>query len=78
MRLVCGRCLNVRRGVYAQRVKPERLQFTRFTPLVGSPLADFKPLGSLGFHARGEDPVGRWIARAYEACRDPGWGRESW
>ena len=62
----------------AQRVKPERLQFTRFTPLVGSPLADFKPLGSLGFHAPGEDPVGRWIAHAYEACRDPGWGRESW
>ncbi len=62
----------------AQRVRPERLQFTRFTPLVGSPLADYKPLGRVGFHTRGEDPVGRWIQKAYEACHGFGWGQESW
>ncbi|MFO0577457.1 MAG: radical SAM protein [Polyangia bacterium] len=66
----------------AQRVRPERLQFTRFTPLVGSPLQDFRPpvrsLGRAGFHQRGSDPVGAWIARAYAECSGSGWGRESW
>lgn len=62
----------------AQRVRPERLQFTRFTPLVGSPLENFKPQSLAGFHKRGADPVGTWIERAYQACRDSGWGHESW
>jgi radical SAM superfamily enzyme YgiQ (UPF0313 family) len=62
----------------AQRVRPERLQFTRFTPLVGSPLEHYKPLGLAGFHQRGADPVGTWVARAYQACRASDWGHESW
>lgn len=66
----------------AQRVRPERLQFTRFTPLVGSPLyeeARTKGRRSLGFHQRGQDDqVDEWIARAYAACRADTWGKESW
>lgn len=64
----------------ARRVRPERLQFTRFTPLVGSPLAQYRPLGlgRTGFHQQGDDPVGQWIARAYAACSGEEWGRESW
>lgn len=64
----------------ARRVRPERLQFTRFTPLPGTPL--FQEVGPgqapIGFHTKGEDPVGAWIGRAYEACGSTGWGRESW
>lgn len=62
----------------AQRVRPERLQFTRFTPLVGSPLEHYKPLNLAGFHQRGTDPVGAWVERAYMACRASDWGHESW
>lgn len=62
----------------AQRVKPERLQFTRFTPLVGSPLANFRQEGNRGFHQRGRDLIGEWISRAYDACAGAEWGKESW
>lgn len=62
----------------AQRVRPERLQFTRFTPLVGSPLENFRQPGEAGFHRRGADRVGAWVNRAYAACADSGWGKESW
>lgn len=61
----------------AQRVRPERLQFTRFTPLVGSPL--YRAVGNpAGFHDRNKDQVGLWIDRCYEACRSAAWGQESW
>ncbi|HEY8375998.1 MAG TPA: radical SAM protein [Nannocystis sp.] len=66
----------------ALRVQPERLQFTRFTPLVGSPLyeeARTRGARSLGFHQRvRDDQVDVWIARAYAACRADDWGKESW
>ena len=62
----------------AQRVRPERLQFTRFTPLVGSPLENFRRPGNAGFHQRGGDHVGAWIDRAYAACKSTEWGKESW
>lgn len=62
----------------AQRVRPERLQFTRFTPLIGSPLEHFRQPGAVGFHQRGADRVGDWINRAYAACAGSGWGKESW
>jgi len=65
----------------AQRVRPERLQFTRFTPLVGSPLyreASGAGARSLGFHKRMEDRVSDWIERAYVACKADSWGKESW
>lgn len=62
----------------AQRVRPERLQFTRFTPLVGSPLQHFRQPGEAGFHRRGADRVGAWISRAYASCAGSGWGNESW
>ena len=59
----------------AHRVQPERVQFTRFTPLVGSPLADFDVLG--GFHVRGTDQVGLWIDQCYDSIDGERWGRES-
>lgn len=62
----------------AKRVRPERLQFTRFTPLVGSPLEHFRQPGLVGFHQRGKDEVGDWIDRAYAACAGTDWGKESW
>ncbi len=61
----------------AQRVRPERIQFTRFTPLVGSPLG--RELGATrGFHDRGQDEVSRWIDECYAAVDGQAWGRESW
>lgn len=61
----------------AQKLQPERLQFTRFTPLVGSPLENFR-MHENGFHKRGDDQVGIWIKKAYEECHGHSWGKESW
>jgi radical SAM superfamily enzyme YgiQ (UPF0313 family) len=62
----------------AKELKPERLQFTRFTPLVGSPLELYKTEGK-GFHSKQRDQVGRWIRKAYKACKNSEhWGQESW
>lgn len=63
----------------ARRVMPERVQFTRFTPLVGSPLFDEAPLPGhgRGFHEREDDQVDAWIRTAYEACRSAAWGQSS-
>lgn len=60
----------------ARRVRPERVQFTRFTPLPGTPLA--KAGDSAGFHAVGDDKVAAWIKRCYAECGGRGWGAESW
>lgn len=61
----------------ACRVRPERLQFTRFTPLVGSPLASFAS-SSYGFHNLANDKVSEWIAQCYQRTGGKDWGRESW
>lgn len=61
----------------AQLLQPERLQFTRFTPLVGSPLENFK-MNENGFHVQGDDQVGNWIKKAYQECQGISWGKESW
>eukprot|EP01006_Ploeotia_vitrea_P004074 TRINITY_DN113785_c0_g1_i1.p1 TRINITY_DN113785_c0_g1~~TRINITY_DN113785_c0_g1_i1.p1 ORF type:complete len:451 (-),score=24.51 TRINITY_DN113785_c0_g1_i1:68-1375(-) len=56
------------------RVKPERHQFTRWTPLAGSPLVDagFHPLPrtkAKGFHDRETaDQVGLWLKQCYAQC----------
>ena len=60
----------------AKRVRPERLQFTRFTPLPGTPLAQLGT--SAGFHAAGDDTVAAWIERCYAECGGQWWGAESW
>jgi anaerobic magnesium-protoporphyrin IX monomethyl ester cyclase len=61
----------------ARRVRPERIQFTRFTPLVGSPLGRDLSV-TRGFHDRGQDQVSRWISECYAAVEGQTWGRESW
>ena len=69
----------------AARVRPERLQFTRWTPLPGSPLveaglAPAGPGGPGGFHDRESgDAVAGWIRRCYGECAAPaaGWGAPS-
>jgi radical SAM superfamily enzyme YgiQ (UPF0313 family) len=61
----------------AKSLKPQRLQFTRFTALVGSPLENFK-MNENGFHKQGDDQVGNWIKKAYQACQSSSWGKESW
>ena len=61
----------------AHKIKPERLQFTRFTALVGSPLENYKMVEN-GFHKKGEDQVGMWINQAYKECQNFNWGKESW
>jgi radical SAM superfamily enzyme YgiQ (UPF0313 family) len=61
----------------AQQLKPERLQFTRFTPLVGSPLEHYR-FEQNGFHNQADDKVGQWIQYAYQECQSNTWGKESW
>lgn len=60
----------------AKRLRPERIQFARFTPLVGSPLADYAA-ENVGFHNHTEDQIGRWIQRAYAECGYETWGKPS-
>jgi anaerobic magnesium-protoporphyrin IX monomethyl ester cyclase len=62
----------------ARRVRPERIQFTRWTPLPGTPLARDEIAGGGGFHQREGDRVGGWIGRAYAECQGEGWGARSW
>jgi radical SAM superfamily enzyme YgiQ (UPF0313 family) len=62
----------------AHRVRPERIQFTRFTPLPGSPLGAAASLTTETFHARGPDRVGAWLDRMYAACAQETWGRATW
>jgi anaerobic magnesium-protoporphyrin IX monomethyl ester cyclase len=52
------------------RVKPYRAQFTRFTPIPGSKLADhYDSLGAYGFHNRsGDDQVETWLKQCYNEC----------
>jgi len=66
----------------AKRVKPERIQFSRWTPLAGSPLVKAgygrTEGGDAGFHDRlAEDQVSRWLARCYSECWGDGWGKTS-
>jgi len=52
----------------ALRIKPERIQFTRFTPLPGTPLSNAALGHGEGFHDRDQrDQVEEWIRWAYEA-----------
>ena len=55
------------------RVKPNRVQFTRYTPIPGSRLASHEDVTSLvgkGFHDRTEkDQVERWLEQCYAACQ---------
>jgi anaerobic magnesium-protoporphyrin IX monomethyl ester cyclase len=52
------------------RVMPNRVQFTRFTPIPGSLLAaSHHDITSEGFHDRSSpDQVEEWIRQCYEAC----------
>ncbi|MCA6128688.1 B12-binding domain-containing radical SAM protein [Thalassolituus oleivorans] len=53
----------------AKKINPERLQFTKFTPLPGSPLANQeRPVNHGGFHGKIGDKLDLWIERAYEEC----------
>ena len=60
---------------FARRIEPERVQFTRFTPLAGSPLEHHDVAG--GFHHRDDDQVGRWTSQCYAETGGPHWGWES-
>ena len=62
----------------ALRVKPERLQFTRWTPLPGSALGDASMEPGRTFHVGGNGRVEGWVRHAYERCGGQGWGAESW
>ena len=61
----------------ARRVRPERLQLTRLSPLVGSRLADVGSVSN-GFHQRNSDAVDAWIARCYAETSCAEWGAETW
>merc|ERR1712241_1276266 len=56
----------------AKRVQPERLQFTRWTPLVGSPL--YQEVQGHGFHSSvtksesEQDEVDHAVNRMYKEC----------
>ncbi|NUM32973.1 MAG: radical SAM protein [Candidatus Brocadiae bacterium] len=54
----------------AKRVNPEKLQFTRFTPLPGSPLSNYNLKAGGGFHSQSKDKIGKWIEEAYSACKN--------
>lgn len=62
----------------AKRIRPERLQFTRWTALPGSPLASSPLALDATFHAGANERVEAWIERAYAACESSDWGQESW
>ncbi len=67
----------VRRSIeLARRVRPERIQFTRFTPLVGSPLAAARSNGT--FHSGEDDQVQGWIDSMYDSVACESWGRVCW
>ena len=60
------------------RVKPERVQFTRWTPLVASPLFDQAKCRDSTFHNGGSDEVSGWISKLYDSVKDKEWGAASW
>ena len=65
----------------AFRVKPERIQFTRWTPLVASPLAELVSTTShKTFHGREgmKDEIDQWIQRLYDSVESEPWGAASW
>ena len=65
----------------AFRVKPERIQFTRWTPLVASPLAKLVSTTShKTFHGRGgiSDQIDHWIQMLYDSVEPEPWGKASW
>jgi len=53
------------------RVRPNRVQFTRFSPIPGSLLAELHGLDAgAGFHDRSSaDQVERWIQQCYDSCK---------
>lgn len=61
----------------AHRVQPERIQFSAFTPLPGTPLGDGVARVRGTFHSKRHDQVGEWRARMYDACRGAAWGKHS-
>lgn len=63
----------------AHEIQPERLQFTRWTPLPGTPLAKSFEGTSSGFHAKDKaDKVTQWIERGYRSVEGLSWGKRSW
>ena len=62
----------------ALRVRPERIQFTRWTALPGSPLAANDRPRDVTFHRGDDEVVERRIQRAYAACSNGEWGKPSW
>lgn len=62
----------------ANRIRPQRIQFTRWTPLPGSRLEGASGAGANGFHDSGEDQVASWMEHCYAECRGDGWGARSW
>ena len=63
---------------FANRIKPKRIQFTRFTPLVGSEFEYLIPTSNNGFHdAVLQDKTTEWIKLAYNSCKGTYWGKES-
>ena len=62
----------------AFRVKPERIQFTRWTPLVASPLAELVSTTShKTFHGREgmKDEIDQWIQRLYDSVESEPWAQ---
>eukprot|EP01084_Bolivina_argentea_P063800 116402_1 len=70
----------------AKKIKPQRLQFTRWTPLAGSPLVEngMHIITQNGkqqtFHLYDNDQVGKWIQKCYKECEytNSGWAKRSW
>ena len=53
-----------------QRVQPDRVQFTRFTPIPGSKLADLVSHDPTSFHDRSRnDQVEEWLQKCYRECQ---------
>ena len=63
---------------FAKKLEPERIQFTRFTPLVGSEFESLIPTSNNGFHdTLQQDRITNWIKQAYDVCHGTNWGEES-
>ena len=62
----------------AHRVQPERIQFTRWTPLVASPLFNKAECRDSTFHNGSSDKIEKWIRNMYDSVEGESWGSPSW
>lgn len=62
----------------ARSLRPDRVQFTCWTPLPGSPLYQSGLERDNAFHATTDSQLEAWRQQCYEVASREGWGQPSW